>query len=97
LRLFQPHQYLSVDYSRQDAFSVAVTPDRRISSNPIPVEKDEPLRLELESFFDCVETRAAPRVGGRDACRALEVALAIASRIEEHSQIVARTLASLST
>ncbi len=95
LRLFQPHQYISVDYSRQDVFSVTVTPDRRISSNPIPVEKDEPLRLELESFFDCVETRAAPRVGGRDACRALEVALAIASRIEEHSRIVAGALASM--
>ena len=69
---------------------------RFMAPSPIlPVEKDEPLRLELESFFDCVETRAAPRVGGRDACRALEVALAIASRIEEHSQVVARTLASL--
>ena len=95
LRLFQPHQYISIDYARQDVFSLAVTPDRGISSNPVPVEKDEPLRLELESFFDCVETRAAPRVGGRDACRALEVALAIAARIEEHSRIVAGTLASL--
>jgi len=95
LRLFQPHQYISIDYARQDVFSLAVTPDRGISSNPVPVEKDEPLRLELESFFDCVETRAAPRVGGRDACRALEVALAIAARIEEHSRIVAKTLASL--
>jgi predicted dehydrogenase len=94
LRLFQPHQYISVDYSRQDMFSVAVTPDRRIASNPMPVEKDEPLRLELESFFDCVETRAAPRVGGRDACRALEVALAIAARIEAHAGLVAATLAS---
>jgi predicted dehydrogenase len=93
LRLFQPRQYISLDYSKQEAFSLSVTPDQQISSNPMPVEKDEPLRLELESFFECVETRAAPRVSGADACRALEVALAIVAGIEEHSQVVARSLA----
>ena len=96
LRLFQPHQYLSVDYSRQDLFSLAVTPGVGIASNPMPVEKEEPLRLELESFFECVESRRAPRVGGQDACRALEVALGIAARIEEHSKVVAQSLAAQS-
>ncbi len=97
LRLFQPHQYLSLDYARQDLFSLAVTAERGIASIPMPVEKDEPLRLELESFLDCVETRSAPRVGGQDACRALEVALAIAAHIEEHAGVVARTLAARGT
>ena len=92
LRLFQPREYISVDYTRQELFSLAVTEGRQISSNPVLVEKDEPLRLELESFFECVETRAAPLVGGHDACRALEVALAIAEKMEEHSQVVARSL-----
>ncbi len=92
LRLFQPSEYLALDYSRQELSSLAVTEDRRISSNPVLVEKDEPLRLELDSFFECVETRAAPLVGGHDACRALEVALAIAEKMEEHSQVVARSL-----
>jgi len=96
LRLFQPHQYLSVDYSRQDLFSLSVTPGLGIASNPMPVEKDEPLRLELESFFECVVTRRAPRVGGEDACRALEVALAVAAKIEEHSKVVAESLAAAS-
>jgi predicted dehydrogenase len=92
LRLFQPSEYLALDYSRQELSSLAVTEDRRISSNPVLVEKDEPLRLELDSFFECVETRAEPLVGGHDACRALEVALAIAEKMEEHSQVVARSL-----
>jgi len=96
LRLFQPHQYLSVDYSRQDLFSLSVTPELGIASNPVPVEKDEPLRLELESFFECVATRRAPVVTGEDACRALEVALAIGARIEEHSRVVGESLAALS-
>ncbi|MFB3778250.1 MAG: Gfo/Idh/MocA family oxidoreductase [Bryobacteraceae bacterium] len=95
LRLFQPHQYLSVDYSRQELFTVAVTEDHRISSNPVPVVKGEPLRLELKSFLESVANRREPDVSGRDACRALEVALAIDARIEEHSRVVAGSLASL--
>jgi predicted dehydrogenase len=94
LRLFQPHHYLSLDYSRQEVFSFGVTGDRQISSNALVVEQNEPLRLELESFFECVETRAAPRVTGRDACRALEVALRITTGIAEHAGIVAQSLAS---
>jgi predicted dehydrogenase len=95
LRLFQPHQYISLDYSRQEVVSLGVTQDHRIASNSLEVSRNEPLRLELESFFECVLARAQPRVTGRDACRALEVALAIASGIEEHSGIVAKSLASL--
>ncbi len=95
LRLFQPHEYLSLDYSRQEVYALSVTGDRRISSNPMLVEKDEPLRLELEAFFECVESRREPMVTGRDGCRALEVALDIAQKIHEHSQVVARSLQSL--
>ncbi|HSW50937.1 MAG TPA: Gfo/Idh/MocA family oxidoreductase [Bryobacteraceae bacterium] len=92
LRLFQPHQYLSADYSKQELFSIAVTEDHRVSSKPVAVVSGEPLRLELESFLESVQSRSEPKVGGRDACRALEVALAIAARIEEHSRVVARSL-----
>lgn len=94
LRLFQPHEYLSVDYARQEAFVLSVTPDGRIASRNLEVARSEPLRLELESFFECVRTRRAPLVDGAAACRALEVALNILDKIEEHAQLVARTLAS---
>jgi len=95
LRLFQPHQYISVDYSRQEAFSLAVTQDRQITSKLLMAEKNEPLRLELEAFFGCVGTRSRPAVDGQAATRALEVALAILGKIEEHSRVVAHSLASL--
>lgn len=94
LRLFQPHEYVSVDYARQEAFVLSVTPDGRIASRNLEVARSEPLRLELESFFECVQTRRAPRVDGSAACRALEVALNILDKIEEHAQLVATTLAS---
>lgn len=94
LRLFQPNEYLSVDYGRQEAFSLSLTPDHRIAPCTFAVSKDEPLRLELEDFFESVETRRPPRVGGGDAVRALEVALDILAKIEEHSRVVAQSLAS---
>ncbi len=94
LRLFQPHEYISVDYARQEAFVLSVTPDGRIASRNLEVVRSEPLRLELESFFECVRTRRAPRVDGTAASRALQVALNILDKIEEHAQRVATTLAS---
>jgi len=97
LRLFQPSEYLSLDYSRQEAFSLSLTGSRQIASRQLEVVKDEPLRLELDSFLDCVERRVRPRVSGEDGCRALEVALAVVGRIEEHSRVVAQSLASART
>jgi len=95
LRMFQPHQYISLDYTRQEAAVFQVTPRHEIAYSRLEVEPAEPLRLEIEHFLQCVRTRAAPRVDGRQACRALEVALAVLAKIEEHSRSVAETLAGM--
>jgi predicted dehydrogenase len=92
LRLFQPHEYISLDYSRQDAVRFHVDPPMKIDFKPLSVAKDEPLRLEVEGFIDCVQTRQAPRVTGEQALAALEVAFGILAKIEEHSQVVTRAL-----
>jgi predicted dehydrogenase len=92
LRLFQPHEYISLDYSRQDAVRFRVKPPMEIDFAPLPVKKDEPLRLELESFFECVVSRGTPRVTGKQALAALEVAQDILVKIEEHSHLVAQAL-----
>ncbi len=93
LRVFQPHQYISVDYARQDAVVLEVGPDRAIRPRAVEVKKAEPLALEVEAFLEAVETRGTPAVTGEEASRALAVALAIADNIEEHSRLVAGTLA----
>jgi predicted dehydrogenase len=93
LRLFQPHEYISLDYSRQDAVRFAVDPPMSIRFAPLTVVKDEPLRLELEHFIGCVTARREPRVSGAQALAALEVAHGILGKIEEHASLVARTLA----
>lgn len=93
LRVFQPGQYVSLDYTRQDALLIQVTPRGEFTYSKLEVERAEPLRLELEHFLECVRTRRKPRVDGEHALRALEVALAIVAKIEEHSRMVAATLA----
>ena len=94
LRLFQPHEYISLDYTRQDAVRFHVDPPMKIDFKPLSVAKDEPLRLELEAFIDCLQTRQAPRVTGVQALAALNVAFDILAKIEEHSRLVARALGS---
>jgi predicted dehydrogenase len=92
IRLFQPNQYISLDYQRQDAAAFTVLPDRQIGFDSFEVVKGEPLRLEIDSFLECVRTRSEPLVTGRDAAKALAVALAILAKIEEHGAVVANTL-----
>ena len=49
---------------------------------PVEVEKGEPLKRELAAFIDCARAGAQPKVGGREATAALELALEITRQIE---------------
>lgn len=96
LRVFQPRQYISLDYARQDAavFEVGSSGGApQIGFHMLPVAKDEPLRLELENFFEAATARSRPAVSGEDGLRALEVALAVIDKIEEHARRVEHSLA----
>ena len=95
LRLFQPHQYISLDYQKQEAVAFTVGGNQQIGFQPLAVTKEEPLRLEVESFLEAVATRRSPLVPGEDGLRALEVARAILDKIEEHAKIVTQRLQSL--
>jgi predicted dehydrogenase len=92
LRLFQPHQYISVDYGRQDAAVFSVGTDRQITFQQLPVVKAEPLASQFEAFLAAVETRQTPKLSGAAARRTLKAALAILAKIEEHSRVVAQSL-----
>ncbi|MEO8026981.1 MAG: Gfo/Idh/MocA family oxidoreductase [Bryobacteraceae bacterium] len=91
LRLFQPHQYITVDYAKREAASISVG-GGKFGLSQLPVENAEPLRLEVDSFLDSVEYRTRPRVNGEDGLRALEVAESILDRIKAHAEIVAESL-----
>jgi predicted dehydrogenase len=92
LRLFQPQQYLSLDYTRQDLAVFSVGDNRQIGFEQAAVGKAEPLKLQFDAFLDSVETRNPPKCSGVAARQTLGVALAILDKIEEHSEVVSRSL-----
>jgi predicted dehydrogenase len=92
LRLFQPRQYLSLDYGRQDLVVFSVGEDRQIGFEKAPLINGEPLKLQLDAFLDCLETRKFPKCSGPAARQTLGTALAILDKIEEHSKVVSRSL-----
>jgi len=93
LRFFQPRQYISVDYGRQDAlvFSVGGDGAGAPSMNPqiqvakLPAVQEEPLHAELKSFLDAVQGRSRPLVSLEDGRHALAVALDVVAAIHEHT------------
>ena len=92
LRFFQPGQYVSIDYARQDCNIIGVDEDKQVSFEQLPVEKGEPLKRQFDHFLDCTETRSTPLVDGVAASRALALARDILAKIEEHAELVARHL-----
>jgi predicted dehydrogenase len=94
VRFFQPGQYISIDYGRQDVlvFSVgAASSDAQPSVNPqIQVSKpaivaEEPLQAEINSFLQAVRGRTPPVVPLEDGRRALALGLEILSEIQRHA------------
>jgi predicted dehydrogenase len=91
LRVFQPSQYITLDYQRQDLLTFTVN-EGEIHCEAVSVEKSEPLKLELEAFLASVASRSAPPVTGEEGLAALEVALDILAKIEEHAERIREQL-----
>ena len=93
LRVFQPGQYISLDYAKQSAAVCTVGGEQGIAFEQLVIAPAEPLGLQFDSFLDAVETRRQPKLTGTVARRTLEVALAVLDRIEPHAGVVGKTLA----
>ncbi len=63
--------------SARDSVIVSEFGGKRIVREPVPIEKDEPLKLELKSFISCVRAQQVPVVSGEAAKRALDLAFEI--------------------
>jgi len=96
LRFFQPRQYVSLDYARQDVLVFGLDREGKDfgtpSANPqINVAKpevvaEEPLHAELKSFLKSVRKRSQPLVPLEAGRRALSLALDIVAAIKAHSE-----------
>jgi predicted dehydrogenase len=94
LRFFQPKQYISVDYGRQDVLAFSVDPDGELPGTPSvnpqikiakpPITQEEPLHAELKAFLKAVQHRSRPLVALEDGRRALALALDIVAKIQQH-------------
>jgi predicted dehydrogenase len=98
LRFFQPRQYVSLDYGRQEVLVFTVGQDGAASGAPSvnpqigvskpPVASEEPLHAELKSFLQAVRERSTPVVPLEDGRRALALALEIVAAICDHGKKV---------
>lgn len=94
LRFFQPKQYISVDYGRQDVLVFSVDREGGLPGTPSinpqikvakpPITQEEPLHAELKSFLHSVRHRSRPLVALEDGRRALALALDIVATIQQH-------------
>ncbi len=90
IRVFQRDTFISLDYTQQEitvyhriqgTSGATVEAAPSIVKEEISIEKAEPLRVELESFIDCVRARKRPLVSGEEGRDALKVASQIMERL----------------
>ncbi|MFC1708999.1 lipid-A-disaccharide synthase [Candidatus Omnitrophota bacterium] len=70
IRIFLSDTYISLDYGSQEAFLYRKEV-KQIIKKLLPIEKEEPLKREIESFIDCVKNNKRPLVSGEEAYQAL--------------------------
>ena len=88
LRWFQPREYISVDYARQDAIVITVEQTGQgplLSHRKLDPPQEEPLRRQLQDFLRNVRERGKPAVGGKEGRRALLLAHQIQGEMDRHA------------
>jgi len=98
LRFFQPKQYVSIDYGRQEVLVFTVESGGAAAANPSvnpqigvakpAVASEEPLHAELRAFLRAVRERSTPQVSLEEGRRALTLALEILVAIRDHAKKV---------
>jgi predicted dehydrogenase len=76
IRVFQEDAYLSLDYQNQSGEMHRLI-DGKIVREAVEINKDEPLKRELQSFVECSRAGIQPVVTGSEAAAALALAIEI--------------------
>ena len=72
-------------FAGKDSAIVSQFGGRRIVREPVPIQREEPLKVELESFIRCIAEKQEPLVSGESARQAIELALEITSQIQSQN------------
>ena len=82
IRLFYEDAYVSLDYQNQAGEMYRKTPTGIVPCE-VPIEKGEPLALELGAFLEAVSQHGEPVVTGAHAAEALKLAVSIIGVIQQ--------------
>ena len=67
----------------KDSTIVSEFAGKRIVREPVPLQKEEPLRLELQHFIQSIRAHQTPLVSGESAKRALDLAFEITRQVQQ--------------
>jgi predicted dehydrogenase len=93
MRFFQPHDYIAVDYTTRHVSISSLAPLAQpqegihpgVHVHHLEIEDVEPLRAEIEAFFDAAQRGGPSPISGIEGRRALGLALRALERIHEHA------------
>ena len=91
IRVFQADAYLSLDYQNQTGEMDRLVGGKIIRES-VEINKEEPLKRELQSFVDCSRTGVRPIVSGSEAAAALALAIEITELTKSANEESAREL-----
>ncbi|HEB70320.1 MAG TPA: Gfo/Idh/MocA family oxidoreductase [Desulfobulbus sp.] len=97
MRIFQPGQYLSVDFSKKEVMSIRLKQGVQ-NNQPLPdISKygfpdQDALELELRDFVTNVRKRSRPVVSGIEGRRVLAIALEVVDQIKKNRERVEEML-----
>lgn len=87
IQVFHTEGYISLDYQEQSGHLYR-REGMGIAREDVPVEKDEPLKLELAAFVHSVKQGLDPVVSGQQGADALKLAILITEAIEKNEPMV---------
>lgn len=92
-RFYQTNSYVVLDYATKFASVTSLAPNAihpllGVSINRLEINDIEPLRAEIDDFFDSIMQNKTPPITAQDGRRALALALGVLEKIEAHSKKV---------
>jgi len=92
-RFYQTNSYVVLDYATKFASVTSLAPNAihpllGININRLEINDVEPLRAEIEAFLDSISQDKTPPITAHDGRRALDLALGVLEKIDEHAKKV---------
>jgi predicted dehydrogenase len=81
LRIFEPTVYYSIDYIDQEV-KVFPLDGRQTDIRTLRIQKEEPLKKELQNFLTSIQEGRMSKVSGEEALRALKLAYTVLKEAE---------------